>query len=295
MENMENKKTIKISLITFLVIILIIFILIAIFLFFNVYKLNKNNPIENNNLVDEDSTNISSTNNTNDLSSNSIDLFTEENIKTCLSNYLELYSHANCDNLLEDLTKMEVLNYDPSKDTISDTGTVTTHILFADYKKAMLNYVSEKEFQKNWYQSLYYSENSNGYLTKLQGGGGLCTYTIENINKVNNLTYFAIVEDDISTKQEENFTFTVTNYNNKCVIDSIIAENSNETNNINNTDNIDSIAKNLFEKGSLKIRETLYTDYYEYPSFSPLEKKRNKWYKISKERCVIFRYQKILF
>ena len=89
----------------------------------------------------------------------------------------------------------------------------------------MLNYVSESEFEKNWTTSLYFKENSNGYLTKVQGGGGLRVYTINSIIKTDNLTYSAkttatLVDLD-NSKEDENFTFTVTSYNDNCVIDSI--------------------------------------------------------------------------
>ena len=89
----------------------------------------------------------------------------------------------------------------------------------------MLNYVSEKEFEKNWNTTLYFGKNDEGYLTKPQGGGGLRVYTIESCVKNNNSTYTAktssIAENDNSTKENKDFIFTVKSYNGNCVIDSI--------------------------------------------------------------------------
>lgn len=151
--------------------------------------------------------------------------FTDEQIEIILSNFLELQAHANCDSLLENLTEKGELHYDSSKNIILNDGTILTTIKFSDYKNAMLNYVSENEFEKNWNSTQHFSKNANGYLVKIQGGGGLRTYTIENIIKNNNLTFSAkttaIVDDDITTKENENFTFTIKSYNGNCVIDSI--------------------------------------------------------------------------
>lgn len=89
----------------------------------------------------------------------------------------------------------------------------------------MLNYVTENEFERNWTSKIDLREDSNGYLTHLQGGGGLRVYTINSITKINDSTYSAkitsIVEDDNTTKLNEEFTFTVKLYNGNCVIDSV--------------------------------------------------------------------------
>ena len=89
----------------------------------------------------------------------------------------------------------------------------------------VLNYVSENNFEKHWTSAQYFKKNSKGYLTKVQGGGGLRTYTINSIKKIDDSTYSAkttatLVDFDDS-KEKENFTFKVTFYNGKCVIDSV--------------------------------------------------------------------------
>ena len=241
---MEEKNVTKISLSTFFLILAIIAIVVmGIF----IYKLNNDKTAEIQkstelqsqvnslngtvsdlqekiNKVSETVNSSSSVLDTNNTSNNTSSSFTDEQVKSALANYLELQAHAGCDALLENLTEKGKLNYASSKDNILNDGTVITTIKFSDYKSAMLNYVSESEFDKNWTNKQYFSENSNGYLTKVQGGGGLRVYTIKNISKTNDTTYSAKVSsvvDDNEYYEENSCTFTIKSYNGKCVIDSI--------------------------------------------------------------------------
>ena len=110
--------------------------------------------------------------------------FPEEEVKKAISNYLELDAHAACGALLTKLTENGQINFNPSKyDINTSTGEITTNVKFSDYKKAMLNYVTEAEFERNWTSKQYFNENANGYLTTMQGGGGLRIYTIKSISK----------------------------------------------------------------------------------------------------------------
>ncbi len=186
-------------------------------------NINSNNSVKNTPKTDTKTKNNNSTND--DSTSKKSKSFTDKEVKKVFSDFLELGANAGCDNLLETLTKKGKLNYDPYKDTILDDGTVITTIKFSDYKKAMLNYVSENNFEKHWASAQYFKKNSKGYLTKVQGGGGLRTYTINSIKKIDDSTYSAkttatLVDFDDS-KEKENFTFKVTFYNGKCVIDSV--------------------------------------------------------------------------
>lgn len=244
---MEEKQGRKINLLTFFFILVIIVMGIFIFKLYNekteqtkkaselqahVNSLNgtlsdlqekidnTSETINSNNSTHNSTENTTTTN----TSNNNAISFTDEQIKITLSNYLELYAHARCDALLHNLEKKGKLNYDSSKDNILNDGTVITSIKFSDYKNAMLNYVSESEFEKHWTSSLHFNKNSNGYLTKAQGGGGLRVYTVNSITKADNLTYSAkttatLVDLD-NSKEDENFTFTITSYNGNCVIDS---------------------------------------------------------------------------
>lgn len=161
--------------------------------------------------------------NTNNTSNNITTSFTDEEVKTALANYLELKEHAGCAAILECLTEKGDLNYDKTKDNISSKdGVHITNIKFDDYKKAMLKYVSENEFEKNWTSPQYIDKNDDGYLLRPEGGGGLRVYTIKNISKINDTTYLAktsSVVGDNEYYEENNYTFTIKSYNGKCVID----------------------------------------------------------------------------
>ena len=244
---MEEKRVKKISISTFfLILAIIVIIVMGVF----IYKLNNDKLIEIQkatelqskvnslnetvNKLQKKIDKVSETINSNDLdenttanniNNNNSTSFKDEQVETALANYLELKAHAGCDILLENLKEKGKLDYDSSKDNILNDSMVVTSIKFSDYKNAMLNYVSESAFEKNWTSSLHFKENSNGYLTKVQGGGGLCVYTVNSITKIDNSTYSAkttatLVDLD-NSKEDENFTFTVTSYKNNCVIDSI--------------------------------------------------------------------------
>lgn len=155
---------------------------------------------------------------------NSEKTFTDNQVKIALADYLELQASANCDSLLEKLKQKGKINYDSSKDTSANVdGRIITSVKFDDYKKAMLNYVTEGEFDRNWTEKQNFEVNSNGYITKLQGGGGYREYNIINILKKGDNIYSAkatsIVEDDSLTKENNNFEFAIKSSNGNCVID----------------------------------------------------------------------------
>lgn len=243
---MNKKEPIKISLPVFIaIIVLLVAIISGIYVYMQNQKLDKEianlkeqvskSQTEKNELQDKLNSiaNIANTTNANDStennttsnnSNNASISFTDEQVKSVLSDYLELQAHAGICALLDELTEKGKLNYDSSKDSVQNNGEVITTIKFSDYKNAMLNYVSEKEFEKNWNTTLYVKSNDNGYIFRPEGGGGLRVYTIENITKNNNSTYTAkvssVVEDN-EYYEEDTFKFTITSYNGHCVIDSI--------------------------------------------------------------------------
>lgn len=197
--------------------ILLIIIMLVLIMFGLIRRNNISEKISSNNL--NENTIITDNNNNSSV-------FTDEQVRVTLSNYLELLANENCDNLLQWLNENGKLNYDSSKNTILNDGTVITSIRFSDYKNAMLNYVSENEFERNWNLTLYFNENSDGYLTKLQGGGAYCPYTIESITHNDDLnyiakTYYSNSYDYPITKYYKDFSFEIKSYNGNCVIDSI--------------------------------------------------------------------------
>lgn len=234
---MEEKKTIKISLSTFFLLLALVAIVVMAIFMYKFYddkkkadekSSNLENQLSNlNETVKDLNDKISNTDNTTDVSNttNSETSFTDTEIKTALSEFLEVYAHANCDSLLDYLSEQGLLGNTPYDSTVSDDGVVTTNVKFSDYKKAMLNYVSEDFFNKNWTSSQYFSENNDGYLVKGQGGGSLREYTVNNIFKINDNTYSANttstnLDDSEAPSENEKITFSISSYNGKCVIDS---------------------------------------------------------------------------
>lgn len=241
---MEEKKSIKISLSTFfLILALIVIAFMAYYIYTEKTNANKEietleaNAVEMQNTIKDlqdkidtisntiNSNNSNEDNNTTNTSDNNSTSFTDEQVKTALSNYLELRANMNCNALLNNLTEKGALNYDESKNIDSGDGTYgryITNIKYSDYRNAMLKYVSKSEFERNW--NSYYSEDSNGNLIAGDGGGGLRVYTIKSITKTNDSTYSAkvtsVVEDG-EYFEEENLTFGVTSNNGICVIDSL--------------------------------------------------------------------------
>ena len=239
---MENKKGISLSTIL-LIIALIVIGVMGVF----IYKINNEKSVEiqksaglqaqvetlNNTVndlqgkIDKVSETIGSSNSELDTNNTSTDgnmSFTDEQIKIALSNYLELHGHAGCSSLIDFLGEKGKINYDYSKDTVLDDGKIITSVKFSDYKNAMLEYVSENEFEKNWHKTIHLEEDRNGYLTKLEGGGGLRVYTIKDISKTNDTTYSAKASSAVDNNEyyeENSLTFTIKSYNGKCVIDSV--------------------------------------------------------------------------
>lgn len=229
---MEERKTVKLSLSTvFLIIALIVIVVMAIFMhkLYNEKEealsntINTSNLIENNTTTNKGNTSNSIENNT--TTNNGNTSFTEDQVETTLSNYLELMAQQDGQDILQVLTEKGKLNYKNSDDKISNAGAVTTNVKFSDYKKAMLNFVSETEFEKNW-NSKWFSQNSDGYVTTVEGGGTVPIYTIKSINKTDESNYTAqtsyiIDENEPTPSYDKTFTFTITSYNGKCVIDSL--------------------------------------------------------------------------
>lgn len=151
-------------------------------------------------------------------------ILTEEVVKIALTNYYELKSAANCDNLLDILVEKGSLNYDSSQNYYMNDGTIVTNIQKSDYKNAMLEYVSENEYLNNW--NILFEENVEGKLIKLEGGGNEPIYTIEEINLVEynhylaNISYVIDASDDDVTYYETVEVY-ISSYNNYYVIDKI--------------------------------------------------------------------------
>jgi len=153
--------------------------------------------------------------------------FTTAQVKEVLKDYLDLYVLKDMDttDLLYELSSKGKVKYNDSKDKEQSDGTIVTNVKYEDYKKAMLNYVSEKEFDKNWAKS--YGKNSKGYVIAYNGGGSVKVYTIKSIkdkgnNKFKAQTTYIEDESEPTPMFNRGFTLTVKSQNDKCVIDTIM-------------------------------------------------------------------------
>ena len=154
--------------------------------------------------------------------------FTDEQVKESLANYFELKMTMG-DQILKKLTQKGLLNYNESENKEIVRGgnlenKVTMKVKFSDYKKAMLNYVSESEFNKTFQDD--FIVESNGDLSYETGIGGPDVYsTVKSITKKDDLSYTAkmefVTQESLDPAEKETYNFTIKNYNGRCVIDSI--------------------------------------------------------------------------
>ncbi len=238
-----EKKAFKISLSTFFLILAIIVIVVMGFFMFKInndknieVQKSKELSVKVNELNQELSTlqgkidSISATINTNTTNVNSSTTvnnekkFTDNEVKTTLLNYLELYGDSKCSNLLGALTSKGLLPSYDSTGTFDYTWTKTT-LKYSDYKKAMLNFISEKEYEKYWKTGIEtIKETEDGYLAYNQGGGDRPNFEVTSVSNKNENNYtgsYAYYYDDSNNKETKTCNFTITSYNGKCVIDSI--------------------------------------------------------------------------
>ena len=142
-----------------------------------------------------------------------------------VEDYLELYGASNSSSLLGWLESAGSLDKVEYKNLATNPILMVTNIKFDQYKKAMLNYVSEELFEKEFKREDIYSYiDSDGYLVKATGGGGGASYTITEISKISDLKYNAkatVYYTEADENEKISITFTLKTYNNRYVIDSI--------------------------------------------------------------------------
>ena len=212
----------KLSFLTF--ILVLSFIAIIVLSFFIVKLYNNYNSLKTELDNKKNSSIISNSQKSgNELSNNSTtkeknSSFSTTDIKNTLSNYLDIVLSSN--------TGTEILTYN-RKDMSSyyeKAQGVVENVQFSDFKSAMLNYVSEKEFKKIC-NDFSIREFDNGYFVSGEGGGANSHYTINSITKISENTYSAqttcVRDTEDESTSSQTFTFTIKDVNGKCVIDSI--------------------------------------------------------------------------
>ena len=214
-------------------ILILSFIAIIVLSFFIVKLYNNYNSLKTELDNKKNSSIISNSQKSgNELSNNSTtnektSSFSTTDIKNTLSNYLDIVLSSNTGTeILTALSQNGVLTYN-RKDMSSyyeKAQGVVENVQFSDFKSAMLNYVSEKEFKKIC-NDFSIREFDNGYFVSGEGGGANSHYTINSITKISENTYSAQTTCVRDTEDEstslQTFTFTIKDVNGKCVIDSI--------------------------------------------------------------------------
>ncbi|MBQ2937757.1 MAG: hypothetical protein IJE05_02605 [Clostridia bacterium] len=238
---MEEKKVIKISLSTvFLVIAIILIFIMAYYIYVEKANANKEiasleaNAINMQNTINDlqgkidnisntinSSTNKESNNSqSNNTSSNENIKFSDDEIKKCLQEYLELVGirEGSPLGMLVKLGLCDYSDYDNANKT--DDNYVKTNIKYSDYKEKMLNYVTEEWFNTN-FENGY--KQQDGLLYYFDGGASGIEFEVKDITlkgDYSDLAYIAEVYnvhlDD--TKELENIEFHISDNNGKCVI-----------------------------------------------------------------------------
>lgn len=142
---------------------------------------------------------------------------TIDEITSIYEKYLKIDCESHTDGILNFLN----IGYDENKDKFdSNLEMVTTNVNFIEYKNAMLNYVSENLFTKEYTENIGIFENKNGKIVKGQGGGECPNIKINKITKTGTLAYTAdVIENFNEENANKTYKFTLKNYNGKLVID----------------------------------------------------------------------------
>ena len=173
-----------------------------------------------------------------------------EDAKKIASDYWELKDNFYGSSVLYILAQKNLITIDSTKrdTTFNDEGYFRTGVKFSDYKNAMMNYVSEDDFNKEWYDSGF-EEGKDGIIIVGQGGGGdEYTHKVNDAVKINDLTYeikVTTISNYDNSSKDENYEFVFVSQNGKYVVDSCTQEtstNNNSNTNVSNTNSIESSA-----------------------------------------------------
>ena len=256
---MEGKKEIKISLSTIIIIILILFI---VFLLGYIYMIkNAKNESSPNNNIDIQGNNVYTSTTINESK-------TQNNTEA--SDFKETPKEDTKSDLIgEWKVEQAVLNNKQVelRDVFGSSINYGIGSLYLDANGEFRDYVGSvrtSEFDDDTEGSYTVSENIISLNCKSKK-----SKTLKYSNEDNKITY-----------QYGEYTLILGKNLN-------ILNQSNGGNNIDiSNDSIDRVAKELFEEGSLKIRETEYTEYPNYEQFMPLtEKKINGVTYMKRFRC----------
>lgn len=213
-----------------IIVLLIVIAILSVLLYLNTKNTNvvEENKIAEGNIVDNTLevnntvTHEEETNTTKEEVEEVEELdFSEEEIKECLQNYLNICGARNGSpsGLAQYLFKDAEIYYDEMEGTY-----IKTSVSYNDFREKMLTCMSEKEYTKfinEGYDKPNF-KNINGILYVNNTGASGDYWEVDSIKKIDTNTYngktFWIFED--VTREEVHFEFTITESNGKCVIDS---------------------------------------------------------------------------
>ena len=148
--------------------------------------------------------------------------FTNEEIKTCIQNYLDLVgrNEGSSEGLL---VYLNLTTYQEQKEH-TDDNYAKTNIKYSDFKNKMLNYMTEEWFEEKFMKTFIERyKDVDGYLWYLDVGASGTEWEVESVTlkgDYSDTSYIAkaynVHFDD--TKELENIEFHIENYNGKCVI-----------------------------------------------------------------------------
>lgn len=158
--------------------------------------------------------------NTVPTNTNANQIFSTDEIKTALQNYLNLKGIL-AGSPEELLVYLELLTYEDNTEIVReivDEYYIKTSIPYSEYKNKMLQYMTEEMFEEDF--TVYY-KNVNGILYFFCGGGSGTIFEVESITiNENGPGYIANVYnihlDD--SREQETFEFQISDYNGNCVI-----------------------------------------------------------------------------
>ena len=145
--------------------------------------INSNTSNQNNNTVNNNKNTNGS--NQNNVSKNATTKFSEKEIKDAIQMCLNLES-AKTDGpvtILETLGITKNYDYSNEKEEANKSGFIKTTVNFSTFKNAMLKYMTEECYQKQWED---YFENEDGYLCYYNVGASGIAYKVNTIKSTKN-------------------------------------------------------------------------------------------------------------
>lgn len=145
-------------------------------------------------------------------------------IQTLFESFLKIDASTYKGNVLELLN----IGYDKNKDAEYEDNLIT-NVKYDDYKNAMLNYVTEEFFEREYTSNIGFIKSEDGYVIKPNNRGYEITYKVTGIIEKEDNSYIASItktnENGVTYKDTREFT--VKKQNEKLVIDSFSGSKNN--------------------------------------------------------------------